>query len=117
MNPRRLLLALFFAAGLVAVVVGGYALSRPQLRMVHGALVDVQATSIVYAESISLRDGDGRVWTFQVSPEVATHPDEPQSASHLRQHLFLGEWLRVYYRETPEGLLAVRISDDDIPPD
>lgn len=92
-------------------------MTRPQLRDVHGVLVDVQARSIIHAESVSLRDGQDRMWTFQVSPEVATNPVEPQSASHLRQHMFLGERMRVYYRETPEGLLAVRIVDDDLPAD
>ena len=103
----------------LTLAAGAYAMRSPQLRDVHGVLVDVQARSIVHAERISLRDGQDQIWMFQVSPEVASDPNEPQSASHLRQHmLFLfGERMRVYYRETPDGLLAVRIIDDDLPAD
>jgi hypothetical protein len=71
----------------------------------------------VHAEHVVLRDEEGHLWNFQVSPEVATNPQEPQSASHLRQHMVLGEWMQVFYRPTAEGLLAVRIVDDDVPAD
>ena len=80
-------------------------------RPVRGILVDVQATSIMFAERITLRTDDGELLEFQVSPEVATNREEPQSASHLRQHMILGETLMIRYRLTADGPLAVRVHD------
>jgi len=78
---------------------------------VRGILVGVEARSIVVAEQIRLRDDQGTVWTFRVDPEVATNREEPQSASHLRQHMIAGDPMIVRYRAEADGLLAVRVQD------
>ena len=103
------ILLLAFVAGVGNVT---FQALRPRDPAVRGVLLDVRAASIVHAESVTLRDDDGRVWTFRVDPEVATNRQEPQSAAHLRQHLALGDAVRVRYRDTPDGPLAVRILDD-----
>jgi hypothetical protein len=85
--------------------------SPPPPQTVRGVVLDVQASSLLHAERITLRADDGRVWTFRVDPEVATNGEEPQSASHLRQHMAFGEPLLVRFRETESGPLALRIFD------
>lgn len=80
---------------------------------VRGILVDVQGASIVFAESVTLRSDDGVIQEFRVDPEVARNREEPQSASHLRQHMVLGDPVIVRYRVTVEGPLAVRIADGE----
>ena len=82
-------------------------------RSVRGVLVDVQGASIVFAERVTLRGDDGEVQSFLVDPEVATNRDEPQSASHLRQHMVLGDPVIIRYRLTDDGPVAVRIVDAD----
>ena len=82
-------------------------------RSVRGVLVDVQGASIVFAEQVTLRSDDGEVQSFRVDPEVATNRDEPQSASHLRQHMVLGDPVIIRYRLTDDGPVAVRIVDAD----
>jgi len=112
---RGALLALLgLGVALGVVLLGGLSLwIQPRPPRVRGVLLNVEATSIVHAERITLRDDRGATWMFRVSPEVASDPHEPQSASHLRQHMLAGEWMQVHYRPTPDGPLAVRISDDD----
>lgn len=112
LRTRQALLAIV-AAGL-ALMGGLYLLLRPQPLMVRGVLLNVEATSIIHAGRITLRDQQGRTWLFRVSPQVASNPQEPQSASHLRQHMLAAEAMRVYYQPTSEGPLAVRIIDDDL---
>ena len=109
---KGLILLGSFALGLVAIVVLTRAADRTpsELHTVRGVLLEVRATSIVYADSLTLRDDAGRV-NFQVDPSVMTNREEPQTASHLRQHMALGEPMLVRYKETSTGLLALRVAD------
>jgi hypothetical protein len=83
-------------------------LSGPSVR---GILLDVAARSIIHADEIVLRDESGQIWTFRVSTEVATNREEPQSASHLRQHMAVGDMVFVRYQPDVDGYLAVRVFD------
>jgi hypothetical protein len=85
--------------------------SEPALREVRGSLLEVQSSSLVFADRVVLRDAEGRTWSFVVDPDVATNREEPQSAAHLRVHLSLADPVVVRYRETPDGPVAVRIVD------
>jgi hypothetical protein len=78
---------------------------------VRGVLLDVQARSLVFADQVTVRDSEGRLWTFDVAPEVSTNEDEPQSASHLRQHMAMAEPVIVRYRISSGRAEAVRIFD------
>jgi hypothetical protein len=78
---------------------------------VSGILIDVQAAEIVHAETVNLRDNDGKVWSFRVSRTVADNPEESFSASHLRQHMMLAQPVEVRYLESTAGLEAIRIRD------
>ncbi len=64
---------------------------------VRGNLLKVEGRSIILAGQIVLPDDSGQVWTFRVDPEVATICEEPQSASHLRQRMAVGDALIVRY--------------------
>jgi hypothetical protein len=59
--------------------------------MTAGVLLEVQARSLIEAESVTLRDDRGQLFTFRVDPEVMTNRDAPQTASHLRQHMALAD--------------------------
>jgi hypothetical protein len=77
----------------------------------RGILVDVQSREIVNADSATVKDANGDLHTFRISPEVAANPEHANTASHLRQHMLNADPVIVRYRETPEGPLAVRILD------
>lgn len=110
-----LAVAALLLLGLGAVVIFAVRATAPnpaaELRTVRGVLLSVQSSNPVQADQVTLRDDEGRVWTFQVSPEVAANPEEPQSAGHLRQHMALVEPVVVRYREGSDGLVALRILD------
>lgn len=78
---------------------------------VSGVLIDVQAASLVYADQVTLRDAEGKSWTFQVDPEVSTNREDPQTASHLRQHMVVADPVTVRYRVTQGRQVAFRITD------
>ena len=100
---------------MAVLLLSSYLVVRPTTSSVRGILVNVEAISLIYADRVVLRDDEGRNWTFRVSPEVAQNPTEPQSASHLRQHMVVAGPVRIYYRATSQGPLAVRIVDEDDP--
>ena len=112
MNKHRCVLVLW---GLLLVVVAAipfwYLDHQRSLKSVTGIVLDRQAASMVYADQITLRDGQGRVWTFQVDAEVVTNNEEPQSASHLRQHMAVADPVTVQYRTVGGKQVAYRIRD------
>jgi len=89
----------------------GLACSGPSEQEARGILVDVQSREIVNADAVTLRDETGASRTFRVSPEVASNPEHPNTASHLRQHMAAGDPVIVRFRDSPDGLLAVLILD------
>jgi hypothetical protein len=101
------------AAGVIIPLVVLTYTRGSQLQNVSGVLIDVQASSLVNAERITLRDEHGHVLTFQVDPEALSNPDTPQTASLLHQHMALAEPMIVHYRQSPSGPVAVRIVDGD----
>ena len=78
----------------------------------RGILLDVQSKDLVQAETITLRSDSGVVRTFRVSPEVASDPQHPNPASHLRQHMTVADRVVVRYRDAPDGPVAVQIVDE-----
>lgn len=96
-----LALALALATGVLACSQGG---SQPD-QAVRGVITAVEARSLSNADRITVRDAQGKTWDFRVAPAVDVTP------GHLRQHMAFGEPVTVYYRRTPDGLVAYQITD------
>ncbi len=114
MRSRRIRLGvmLLIGLGVALAVVWSSQRSGASGPMVRGVLLDVQASSMIYAEQVTLRDDRGEIWVFDVSPEVMHDPEKRQSAAHLRQHMAAADPVRVFYTQTAERPLAVRILDE-----
>ena len=78
---------------------------------IRGVLIDVQSREIVHADAVTGRDDQGKTTRFQVSDEVASNQEHPNTAAHLRQHMMAGDPVVVVYRMTSAGPLALRIRD------
>ena len=78
---------------------------EPESRSARGVLIDVAATSLTSVRSFDLRADDGRRLSFRAEGDVGMTP------GHLREHMVLGEPITVTYRESPDGLLALRVED------
>ena len=71
----------------------------------RGLVVNLAAASITTLQSFELRTDDGQVLQFRVDGDVGITP------GHAREHMVLGEPVTVTYRDTPQGLLALRVED------
>lgn len=87
------------------------ACSGSGLHEMRGILIDVQSRDLVNAMSLTLRDSSGGTHAFTVSPEVASNPEHPNTASHLRQHMAHADPVIVRYRTEAEGDVAVQVLD------
>jgi hypothetical protein len=96
---------------IVPIAVMAQRSNSSQIYEIKGVLLEVQAKNLVYADTITMRDEHNHLMTFNVDPEAVTNTESPQTASHLRQHMSLAEPVIVRYRETPKGLVAIRIID------
>ena len=72
---------------------------------IRGLVADVQAGSILKLDSLTIRDEEGRLWSFKVEGQLGFTP------SHLREHQVLAQPVIVRYRETPDGLVALDLTD------
>ena len=72
---------------------------------VQGLVVEVRGDSLTKVDSLSVRDEAGKLWTFTTEGFVGLTP------SHLREHRALALPVTVRYRETPDGLLALSVTD------
>ena len=77
----------------------------PDTLNVHGLVVEVAAKSLTDLASLTVRDEMGSLWIFTAEGFVGMTP------SHLTEHRLLGEPVTVSYKETPDGLVALRITD------
>ncbi len=71
----------------------------------RGVVVEATDRDLVEIETLRVRDGDGRVWTF-----ATTGPLEKNGA-HLRLHQVLGETIEVSYEERDGRLIATALRD------
>lgn len=65
-----------------------------------GHVSDVRARSLVELESIRVTNAAGDSLRFR-APEGAGFPDF--TPSHAREHMLMGEPVKVTYRESPDG--------------
>ena len=74
-------------------------------RQVRGHILEVVARNITEIERVSIRDQDGRRWTFTTEGYAGVTP------AHLREHQLFGQQVVVSYVERENRLVAVKIGD------
>jgi len=74
-------------------------------RQVRGHILEVVARNITEIERVSIRDQDGRRWTFTTEGYTGVTP------AHLREHQLFGQQVVVSYVEREDRLVAVKIGD------
>ena len=73
--------------------------------VVRGIIVEAVDRNLAEIETLTIRDGDGREWTFDT-----TGPLEKDGA-HLRLHQVMGHTIEVSYEEQDGLLIATRLRD------
>lgn len=84
---------------------GGGRTGAESPRQVRGLIVLVTPRSLTEVETLRIRDGAGRVWTFTTQGPVEITP------SHLLQHQLQGESVLVIYIAKGDTLVAVKVTD------
>jgi hypothetical protein len=107
-NRALLLLLLVIALGLGGATAANYINRETSVR---GVILDVQGQSIGVPDSFKIRDNAGREWTFRADPSIVTDPTHPNNAAHLRAHMATVDQVTVYYRDSPQGPVAYRVTD------
>ena len=101
-GTKRLVSAL--AAGM-AVLLFAAACGGDSEKTVAGLIVEAVERDLVEIELLSVRDDDGKVWTFSTEGPVGIN------AAHLRQHQVLGEKVVVTYSAYRGDLIATGVRD------
>ena len=73
--------------------------------MVRGVVVEAIDRNLAEIETLRVRDGDGRVWTFTTDGALE------KNGAHLRLHQVLGETIEVSYEEREGQLIATGLRD------
>ena len=92
------LCALCFLCG-YAVACGG------EPGVVRGVVVVAVDRNLAEIETLRIRDGDGREWTFVTDGALE------KNGAHLRLHQILGETIEVTYEERDGRLIATGLRD------
>ena len=78
------------------------------VKSVRGLVVQVESSSVLEWDSITVRTVEGAELTLLRSDEVDLRF---WRASHLREHALRGEAITVSYKRTERGLVATKIDD------
>ena len=81
--------------------------TNPEISSISGTVIDVHAGSMLKIDSVVLRDDEGNIWLFSADGYSGI------SASHLRQHMILGERINVRYHRRNKSLTIIDINDID----
>ena len=73
--------------------------------VVRGIVVEAVDRDLAEIETLRIRDGDGRVWTF------TTEGPLEKNGAHLRLHQVLGQTIEVRYEEQEGQLVATGLRD------
>ena len=94
-------------ASILAAMVAAGTCGGSDIDQIDGLVIEVKAQTILTLASLTIQDETGRLWTLLTFTQgfVGFTP------SHLREHQALGQRVTVLYRDTPDGLIAVRIID------
>ena len=73
--------------------------------VVRGVIVEVTDRNLAEIEALTIRDGDGRLWTFTTEEALE------KNGAHLRLHQVLGQTIEVRYEEREGRLIAMGLRD------
>lgn len=73
--------------------------------VVRGVVVEAVDRDLAEIETLRIRDGDGRLWTF------TTEGPLEKNGAHLRLHQVLGHTIEVQYEERDGRLVATGLRD------
>ncbi|MBI4494883.1 MAG: hypothetical protein HY690_19080 [Chloroflexi bacterium] len=76
---------------------------------VTGPITELDAAGLTSVRGFSLRDGQGNTWTFTVSESATDEDGRPVNASHLREHMALGDPVTVQFQREGDTLVARRV--------
>ena len=99
--PKLLVLACLLPA-LIATLA---ACDPPDPGVVRGTVVEALDRNIAEIETLRIRDGQGRVWTFTTTGALE------KNGAHLRLHQVLGQTIEVTYEERDGRLIATGLWD------
>ena len=71
----------------------------------RGVIVDVSDRNLAEIETLTIRDDDGRLWTFTTEEALE------KNGAHLRLHQVLGQTIEVRYEERDGRLIATSLRD------
>ena len=71
----------------------------------RGVIVDVSDRNLAEIETLTIRDDEGRLWTFTTEEALE------KNGAHLRLHQVLGQTIEVRYEERDGRLIATSLRD------
>ena len=75
----------------------------------EGIVIDVKSASVTQVDTFTLRTAEGRELLFRIGPLELDGDAFP--AGHLREHMALGEPIRVAFRDENGSSVAYRLTD------
>ena len=72
---------------------------------VRGIVIEVVDRDIAEIETLKIRDGDGKLWSFTTEGSLG------KNGSHLRSHQLQGESILVAWVRKGDALVAVQLRD------
>ncbi len=73
--------------------------------MVRGVIVEATDRNLAEIETLTIRDGYGRLWAFTTTEALE------KNGAHLRLHQVLGQTIEVRYEERDGRLVATELRD------
>ena len=105
-KKRTIVQALLAVAALISIALAVISIKRDG-DSVRGQVVSVEPASVTTISSLTIREGTGKVWTFEGAGTFSGF-----TPSHLNEHKALQEVITVVYeRSEPDVLTIVSISD------
>ena len=102
---QRLARSLCFAVVAVAVALGVGLGCEGDSGAVRGIVIEVVDRDIAEIETLKIRDGDGKLWSFTTEGSLG------KNGSHLRSHQLQGESILVAWVRKGDALVAVQLRD------
>ncbi len=101
MRPRLALCAV----GALCVLGVYFAACNGEPGVVRGTVVEAVDRDLAEIATLSIRDGDGRTWTFTTDGSLE------KNGAHLRLHQVLGQTIEVSFEEREGRLFATGLRD------